>query len=86
MDVPHIISGSIPRSDRALMMPMCDHPRDDPLPRAKPIFGVDLLNRAPDYQSRRVGQEKISTKAPKPPNIQVSSGALPNMIVEVGSA
>ncbi len=34
----------------------------------------------------RDGQEKISTKPPRPPSIQVSSGALPNIMVEVGSA
>ncbi len=34
------MSGTMPRSDNAPMMPMCDQPRDDPLPSARPIFGL----------------------------------------------
>lgn len=37
-------------------------------------------------QLPRDGQEKISTKPPRPPSIQVSSGALPSMVTAVGSA
>ena len=38
MDVPQTTSGCIPLSASASMTPMCDQPRADPLPNAKPIF------------------------------------------------
>jgi hypothetical protein len=38
-EVPQITSGSMPSAIRASMTPTCDHPRDAPDPRARPIFG-----------------------------------------------
>ena len=37
IDVPQITSGSMPSRLKALSTPMCDQPRDAPLPSASPM-------------------------------------------------
>jgi hypothetical protein len=42
-DVPQTACGSMPSSNRALMTPMCDQPREAPDPRARPIRGNEFV-------------------------------------------
>ena len=39
---PHTMSGSMPASASASMIPMCDHPRAEPLPSARPMRGLAI--------------------------------------------
>ncbi len=51
IEVPQTISGSMPASVNASMIPMCDHPRAAPLPSARPIrervMAIPQSNAAP---------------------------------------
>src|SRR5690606_15924492 len=39
IDVPQTMSGAMPASSSTRIIPICDQPRADPLPRASPILG-----------------------------------------------